>query len=272
MNFSKITKQQVNSPPLIVLYGGPGIGKTAFGIGASEKSEYKIGRDDHLLINIDYRGADRLACNRITDILEHEITSTKDISLIFKNLVEKNNPFKWIIFDDLTTLEELFVQEVCFENHVDNLQKIEYGRGYELARVKWYHLFDMIKEFQVEKSIGILLIGHTKVESFKDPLSDSYSKHDLQLDKRSREIIKKSVDLIGFAHKKTFTTTSDSSFGKKEIKAVGKSQRVITFSPDLEGFESKDRFNLPEEIPLDWDYFESELLKSINKTKVKKGE
>jgi len=153
---------------------------------------------------------------------------------------------------------------------VDDLKKIEYGRGYELARTNWLLFFSMIKDLQIEKSIGIILIGHTKIDTQKDPMVESYSKHDLQLDKRSREIVKKSVDLIGFAHKKVHTKEISSAFGKKENVAVGKSERVLTFAPDLDGFESKDRFNMPEEIILDWDIFEDELLKTINNKKEKK--
>jgi hypothetical protein len=277
MDFTKMKMQQVYSPPIAVIYGGPGIGKTAFGIGADFESNYHTGKDDHLLINIDYRGADRLVCNRASDMLEHPIASTVDIDTIFRNLAEQKHSIAWIIFDDLSSLEELFVNEVCSENKVSEINKIEYGRGYELARVKWYHLFHLIKDLQAIKPIGAILIGHNKVENQKDPMSESYSRHDLQLDKKSKEIIKKSVDLIGFAHKKTKTKQVSGAFGTKEIVPVGKSERVITFAPDLDGFESKDRFNLAEEIVLDWTVFETELNKAISRdtvkiTKNKKGE
>lgn len=267
MDFTKLKKQQVDSPPLMCLYGGPGIGKTAFGIGADSTSNFKEGRDSHLLINVDFRGADRLVCNRASDLLNHSIASSNDLNLIFKNLAEQKHDINWIVFDDLTTLEEIFVREVCEENKVSEIGKIEYGRGYELARVKWHHFFHLIKDLQTLKSIGVILIGHTKVENQKDPMTESYSRHDLQLDKRSKEIIKKSVELIGFAHRKTFTKQVDGSFGKKETIAIGKSERVITFAPDIEGFESKDRFNLPEEVVLDWSIFETELNKAMTLNK-----
>ena len=271
MDFSKLKMKQVLSPPLMVLYGGPGIGKTAFGIGSDSSTDYKIGKENHFLVNVDYRGADRLECNRATDLLGHSIVTMDDIMLVFKNLAEQEHSINWIVFDDLTTLEEVFVREVCKENKVDNLQKIEYGRGFELARVKWHFFFDMIKDLQELKSIGVILIGHTKVDTLKDPMMDSYSRHDLQLDKRSKEIIKKAVDLIGFAHRKTMMKQVDGGFGKKENVAIGKSERVITFAPDVEGFESKDRFNLPEEIVLDWSVFEKHLNACMTKSKSQKS-
>lgn len=266
LDFSKPKMQQVASPPLMVLYGPPGIGKTAFGIGADKSTAYTIGKESHLLINVDYRGSDRLVCNRVTDILGHPVQSSDDIDLIFKNLAEQEHNISWAVFDDLPSLEQLFVEEVCTENDVTEIGKIEYGRGYELARKKWYHLFLLIKELQEIKPIGFLLIGHTKVDTLKDPMSESYSRHDLQLDKRSKEIIKAKVELIGFAHKKTMTKENKEAFGKKEVSVVGQSERVITFSPDVEKFESKDRFKLPEEILLDWPIFLEELNKAMNKT------
>jgi hypothetical protein len=264
MNFSKFKIRKVDSPPLIVIYGSPGIGKTAFSVGADSSSDYRVGKESHLLVNVDFRGGDRIECNRVSDIIGGEIKTVSHLQQIFQGLSEQTHDIKWVVFDDLTALEEMFVNEVCSEHNVDNLKKIEYGRGFELARGKWYLFFDMIKELQNEKPIGIILVGHTKVDTQKDPMIESYSRHDLQLDKRSKEIIKKSVDLIGFAHKKVLTKQVDSSFGKKEHVAVGKSERVITFAPDLEGFESKDRFNLPEEIALDWSVFEAELSKAMD--------
>jgi hypothetical protein len=270
MDFSKCKMQKVASPPLIVLYGGPGIGKTSFGIGSDSSSGYQIGRENHLLVNVDFKGTDRLACNRATDALGHPIKSMSDLKIVFQTLAEGDNPFDWVVFDDLTTIEEIFVREVCEDNNVTELGKVEYGRGFELARVRWHSFFTMIKELQAMKKIGIILIGHTKIESIKDPMSESYSRHDLQLDKRSQAIIKKEVELIGFAHKIVLTKEIDSKFGSKEKIAVGKAERVITFAPDIEGFESKDRFHLPEEISLDWSVFITELNKSLNKENVVK--
>lgn len=266
MDFNKLKPKQVKSPPLMVIYGGPGIGKTAFGIGSDASNDFKVGLENHLLVNIDYRGADRLSCNRVTDLLGKPIESTSDIKTIFKNLAEKEHSMDWLIFDDLTSIEELFVREVCIENDVSEIGKIDYGRGYELARVKWHSLFKMIEGLQMEKAIGVIMLGHTNIEKKKDPMTESYSRHDLQLDKRSKEIVKKSVELIGFAHRKTLTAEKNSGFNKETV-AVGKAERVITFAPDLESFESKDRFNLPEEIALDWSIFAKELSKSMETKK-----
>jgi hypothetical protein len=265
LDFSKPKMLKVPSPPLMVLYGPPGIGKTSFAIGADSSSKYTVGKENHLLVNVDFRGADRLVCNRATDSLGRPISSSGDIDLIFKTLAEQDHNITWVIFDDLSSLEELYVEEVCSENNVTEIGRVEYGRGYELARQKWYHLFLLIKDLQEIKPIGFILIGHTKIDTLKDPMSESYSRHDLQLDKRSKEIIKAKVELIGFAHKKVMTKENKAAFGKKEVTVVGESTRVLTFSPDIEKFESKDRFKLPEEMLLDWSTFIDELDKSMKK-------
>lgn len=269
MDISKLGRGQVDSPPLICIYGSPGIGKTAFSIGATAETGYKIGKENHILMNVDFRGADRLDCFRLFD---KPIESTDDIKNAIKALAEQEHKFDWLIIDDLSTLEELFVTEVCREHDVDNLKKIDYGRGYELARTKWHFIFEMFRQLQEVRKIGIILIGHTKVDTQKDPMSESYSRHDLQLSKASKEILKKSLELIAFAHKKVLTKTVDSGFGKKESLPVGESTRVLTFAPDIEGFESKDRFGLPSEINLDWSIFEAELKKAQSAKTKAKGE
>jgi hypothetical protein len=261
-DLTKLKKTKVTTPPLIAIYGAPGIGKTSFGIGANSESKYTNGNDKHVLMNVDFRGGDRLNCTRL---FNKQIKSLQEIKEGFKSLATQEHDFKWLAIDDLTTLEEIFTEEVCKENNVDAIGKVEYGRGYELAKTKWVNFFDNILELQKIKKIGVVLIAHTKVDNHKDPMTESYSRHDLQLDKRSKEIVKKSIELIGFAHKKVITKQKDLGFGNKEYVAIGESQRVLTIAPDLEGFESKDRFNLPSEIPLDFSVFEKYLVESLKK-------
>jgi len=266
LDLQKLNSEKVSSPPLICVYGSPGIGKTAFSVGTSGP-DYKIGRDNHILMNLDSRGADRLSCKRL---FGKPVNGLPDIKDAFQALAEQKHSFTWLVIDDLTTAEEIFVQEACKEFNVDNLKKVEYGKGYELARSYWTLFFEMIRQLQEEKDIGVILIGHTKIDTLKDPMTDSYSRHDLQLSKQSKEIVKKAVDLIAFARKKVSTKTGDAGFGKKEFVAVGESQRVITFAPDLEGFDSKDRFGLPAELPLDWSEFETALFATYEQKKSNK--
>lgn len=265
MDFANIKKQQINSPPLIGIYGGPGIGKTTFSLGAKALDRYEVGLDNHLLIDIDHKSADRIKCKRASEGLEKPIDTIDDIKSIFKSLAIQNHNYEWIVFDNLSSLEELFVQEICRVNGVSAIEKVEYGKGFELAKEPWFNFFDCIKHLQAERNIGVILIAHTKIENMKDPMTETYSKHFLQLDKRAKAIVMDRIELVGFAHTKSFTKEVDAGFGKKKTEVVGKSQRVLTFAPDIEGFESKDRFNLPEEIPLDWSIFVSELNKSLNK-------
>jgi hypothetical protein len=255
IDLSKLKKGKVPAPPLMVVYGAPGIGKTAFGVGTTKANNYGEGKDNHILMNVDFRGADRLACNRLFGA---QVKGLDDIKAGFRALAEQEHNFTWLCIDDLSTLERLFVDEVCKENGVDAIGKIEYGRGYELAKAKWDTFFKMIKLLQETKKIGVVLIAHTNVEPLRDPMSETYNRHDLQLDKRSKAIVKNAVELIGFAHKKTMTKTEDSGF-KKEKVAVGESERVLTIAPDIGGFESKDRFRLPSEMSLDWGVFETHL-------------
>lgn len=281
LDFNKTVIEKVASPPLVLFYGGPGIGKTALGIGSDETNNYDVGKENHLLVNVDFRGGDRLACRRAFNDETGPMTEdnvTDMLMEVFKTLAETDHNIRWICIDDLSTLEELFVAEVCKENKVDEIRKIEYGKGFELAKTKWLRLFTMISELQEIKNIGVILLGHTKIEKQKDPMTEAYSHHDLQLDQRSKDVIKKKVELVGFCHKKTFTKEKDAGFGKKDILPVGESKRVITFAPDMESFESKDRFKLPSEIDLNWRIFEEELNKSFEMPsekvvkKSKKGE
>ena len=223
MDFAKMKIVLHDSPVTGLIYGPVGIGKTAFGIGAGVDSDYTVGRDSHFLINVDPGGADFLKCNRATDVMGKPIESTADIEEIFINLYQQKHSIEWVTIDDVSSLDEMFIKEVCDENKVPNLKAIEYGNGGKLAAVKWYLLFKWIEGLQKEKPINFLFIGHTAVGNVNDPMSDSYSRHDLQGEKKSIAIIKKGVDFVGFAHSKTLTKTEDRGFGKTELVPVGKS-------------------------------------------------
>jgi hypothetical protein len=259
IDLSSKKASQIFSPPIIVLYGGPGIGKTAFGVGSDASSEYLVGKSNHILMNVDFRGGDRLTCHRLFNT---PVEGMKGLMEGFKALAEQKHEFSWLCIDDLSTLEELFVAEVCKECKVTEIGKVEYGKGYELAKTKWFQFFDCVKGLQEEKNIGVILLAHSKVEASKDPTTgETFNRFDLQMDKRSKDIIKKSVDLIGFAHKKTLTRSVDAGFGRKENVAIGDARRIVSFAPDVESFESKDRFNMPKEIDLDFSIFETEISK-----------
>ena len=58
----------------------------------------------------------------------------------------------------------------------------------------------------------MILIAHSIIETRKDPLSDSYGRHVLLLDKRSAAIVREKVEMMAFAHKVVFTKEVDKSF------------------------------------------------------------
>jgi len=154
-------------------------------------------------------------------------------------------------------LERLIWDAVCKEYGVKSIEKADggYGKGYIHALTYWREVLNGLDALRLERGMAVILIAHSKVERFEDPLSQSYDRYSPRLHKHANAMVCEWADAVLFARHKYRTQTEDAGFGRERTIAVGLGkdggERVLT-TVGGPAWIAKSRYALPPEIPLAW--------------------
>jgi hypothetical protein len=166
-------------------------------------------------------------------------------------LKTEKHPFKTIVLDTLDALEVLVWKQVCAEGGVTSIEDYQggFGKGYVRAAEIFRAIMAQLEEFAPR--FHLLLIGHVHVKTFNDPaLPSSYDRYILKINERAAGVVRESVDVMLFCMFRTDLVREKKS---RDVRAVTDGTRVM-YTEFRPGFlEAKNRFNLPYEMPLDWE-------------------
>lgn len=245
---SEIQRGKQNKPPRIVLYGVEGIGKSTFASNAP--SPIFIQTED---------GLSEIDCAKFP-----LSKSYKDVLDCITQLGTEEHDFRTVVLDSADWLEPLVIQSVCADYGVKSIHQAAggYNRGYDKMVEKWQEITDALNWLRETKGMMVIIIAHSKIKTFNDPENPAYDRYQLRLHDKSCDHLMEWADAVLFATRKMMVSKDED--GKNKAQAIGKSggERVVrcTAGPAC---AAKNRYNLPDELPLDWTEFE----KAINNNK-----
>ena len=109
----KITTGPQVGPQRCLITGMPGVGKSTFAASAP----------DALFLQLE-RGVDHL------DVAKSELMHEwSDVEAALSYLIKEQVPYKWLVIDTATKLQELIDKQTGKDNAVDDIEKIPYGKG-----------------------------------------------------------------------------------------------------------------------------------------------
>jgi len=243
-------KKNVSKPPIITIFGPPGIGKSSFA--ANSENPVFILTEDGL---------------GILDAASFPLAKTFDEIVHSLNvLTTDEHDYKTLVLDSLDHMEPLIWEQVCLDNNVKTIEKLSYGKGYVEAQNYWRMFFEGVRYLRDNKNMTIIMTAHSQIIRIEDPMHPSYDTHSLKLHKRASALAEEVSDIILFADMKTFITTEESGFNQKRTRAISSGNRVI-YTQMTSSFTAKNRYNLPPELPLDWLAFQEAMNKNRTENK-----
>jgi hypothetical protein len=239
---ARLQKTREPKPPIAVVYGVGGVGKTTFG--ANAPSPIFIQTEDGLtspaLTNIPSFGLMR---------------SFAEVMSALDTIAQHHKEQGWgtIVIDSIEGLDPLIRAHVCDKNAWGRIEDGAYGAGKSAYREEWNEFVQAIISLRNYTNMGIIIIGHTKTVPVTPPDGQQYNRYGFTLAPDIGEIIVDNSDMVLFATRPKTVVQQDKGFGNKVGRVVGSSDPVL-FTSDEGWCLGKNRFNLPTpHIPLNFD-------------------
>lgn len=247
ISLSSLRKTGVARPPRLVVYGTHGIGKSTFA--AQAPNPVFIQTEEGLdAINVTAFPV----CQSFEDIME-----------AIGALASEDHEFNTVVLDSADWAENLVHKKVAQDNNVATIDAIGYGRGYKAATDYWRQILDGFDHLRAAMDMQVILLAHTQVKRFDDPLADPYDRYQLDLHHGSASLISEWCDILCFANQQYSTIKSDVGFNQKVTRAVGTGNRVL-YTQERPGWQAKSRWPLPDMLPLEYPKFADALGAAMN--------
>ena len=236
LNESKPTFQFV--PPLWLIYGRNGIGKSYFA--SKSNAPIFIDLDENIFeLPVD--------SNRSFDI---SIFTFQDVISFLDMLYHQNHTYKTLVVDSLSSLEKLIIQKILLETGAKSLGDFQYGQGYLRMLPFWEQFLANLKLLRTVKKMTIILLGHYKEKRDPNLTGESYLQYQIDLYERAAKLLVNCCSAVFFADDKVVVHHERQAFGQEIAKAVA-SERVL-YTDEGVKFLAKNTYGMPPILPMDW--------------------
>jgi hypothetical protein len=161
-------------------------------------------------------------------------------------------PYKTIVMDAAGGFEKMLHKHVCKKFYSGKWGDDGFGafqKGYEVSLPTWIEMLSKLDSIR-RKGVMILLLGHTKIEKYKNPEGMDFDRFAGDLHKSTYGITSKWADAVLFGK---FITITEEQKGKKGVaKGIGGDSRII-YTERRDAYDAKNRYSMPSEIEITTD-------------------
>ncbi|MCD8015037.1 MAG: ATP-binding protein [Lachnospiraceae bacterium] len=148
-----------------------------------------------------------------------------------------------LVLDSIDWAERLAAASICARQRVKALDELSYGRGFSLLATEFERLLAALDG----TGLHVVLVGHARVKKIELPDdAGAYDRWTLALSRTTEPLVKQWADLMLFCNYRTSLCERD---GKR--RATG--QERVMFSTHTATHDAKCRFNLPDEMSLQFE-------------------
>ena len=234
ISLKDLRRSKATEPPRILLYGPEKAGKTTL---ASEfpSPVYLQTEEGTGVLEIDSFG---------------KLDTFSDVMDAIGSLYSDEHQFRTIVVDSVTALQAMIWAETGERgddkgNKKKRIEDFGYGKGYVYALAIWQELLDGLNALRRDRGMTIVMIAHSKVERFDDPETVSYSRYDIDLHEKARDLLKREVDVVLLLKPDVTIKSEDVGFNKTRARADG-GRAVWMHASSRPAYAAGNRYDLPE--------------------------
>ena len=253
----KYKRQVVRKPEKLVVEGEAGAGKTTFACSSHTKKEPAF------VINADDGGENVFHKTGIN--LIHDCIPTGDVKenaekwdqlmAVLREIASEKSGIKRIIVDSVDKVEILAQAKTCALHKLTHIEDMGYGKGFAYSRGEMAKLLSGLNYLRDTQDIQPILVCHTQVRTINKPTMEPYDSFVLKLHRSLCGDVMEWADVILFVAFETIVKKIDSGFNRKDSRAIQSGNRFLYTSGSM-GVDAKNRFDLPAEIPADWNEYQ----------------
>lgn len=231
----KITKGRVKKALKIVLYGPEGIGKST--LAAQFPGAVFIDTEDSTA-HMDVARFDKPSSwQMIKDQADWVRTHPGEVGTL--------------IIDTADWAEQMEIADLCKKNGWDSIETPGFGKGYTYSAEEFGKLLNILQGC-VNVGVNVVITAHAQLRKVELPEEmGAYDHWEMKTSKKVAPMIREWADAVFFLTYKTVIINVD---GKGQTKGKNKAQggRRVMHTNHTPFWDAKNRFDLPDEIPLDF--------------------
>jgi len=232
ISLSSLKSSKSDNPPIVLLYGVDGIGKTSL------SAEF----DNPIYLPTEGERAP----SDVDMPTPGTIESFGALLDVFEELLTTEHDFKTVIIDSLDGLEPLIWEATCARLGVNSIEEPGYGRGYVEADQEWSTFLSACAAL-ARAGLYVVQLAHPEIARFDSPVSDPYSRYGIKLHKRAAALVRERADVVGFLNYRISIKEKEVARQTKVAHAEGGKERQIHLNEGA-GFVAKNRYGMPDAI------------------------
>jgi hypothetical protein len=239
MTLAAVTKgRPADAPVSVLIHGVDGIGKSTFAAGAP--APIFIDTED---------GSAGLGVARFP-----RPETWADVLEAVRTLETESHDFRTLVIDSIDWAETLAWRDVCARAKVETIEEVGggFGKGYVAAVDCWRQLLFGLERLKRAKRMNVVLVAHTLIKMFKNPLGEDFERYQVKLHASSAAVLREWCDDVLFANYDVIATKDPKT---KRVRGVDTGNRLLHTVWNA-AWDAKNRSRLPAVIPLSWaDYW-----------------
>lgn len=239
---TNVQPSRIILPPRITIYGPEKVGKTTFAASIP----------DAVIADLEAGSGAQTARRFMRNPETGMLTTYKSFLDLVDSVERQEHQLSAFVVDSVDWLETLVFEQVAAEYGKRTVADIDYGKGHAAAENIFHDLFRRLDRLRDRRGMAVVLIAHSEVVRFDNPISASYDQYRLKLHKRIAPLVNEWSDCLLFAN--TAVKVSKEQVGMVKVNKAS-DQGMVLYTGKSEAYVAGNRYGLPPVIPFTWGDF-----------------